>query len=521
MGGFLGDAGRLAITNGGAVTTTAGASLGGDFNTSGVITVSGASTWSVGGTVIVGLSNGAGALVIQEQSQVYIGGGLHIGAGDYVSLGGGTIRFDGYSRSPSGAFYFDAGTIQLGGNRTIGSDAAITDLFGASPTIPTGKALIVEGTAMLTASAPVTLSGGTLSADTVLMVPGSRLSNTQPAQVPGVMIALAGSVIDATGANLTVGDATKVNGFYGNGTLLVGQNTVTLADANDAVFDSAALATLGAGGSPGTLEAANGLTLDFGGNVTGFGSINTPNDVVKPLINNGHITGDSVAEAITLPGYVKGVGTFDNVNFTGTFAPGLSPTILSVGNVALSPTSTLIMELGGTSPGSGYDQILSSAALAFDGTLQVALINGFSPVAGQSFNLFDWLTTSDTFDSLQLPTLAGLAWDTSQLYTTGVLSLAAAGLLGDYNQNGEVDAADYVLWRDNLGSGTALANDDTPGVGQDDYTRWRANFGATAGSGVGAALEFSNSSVPEPNSICLLFLAAAAHCSRLRPRRCP
>ena len=193
--------------------------------------------------------------------------------------------------------------------------------------------------------------------------------------------------------------------------------------------------------------------------------MSTPDNIAKPLINNGHITGDSIGEAITLPGYVKGVGTFDNVNFTGTFAPGLSPTILSVGNFAFSPTSTLIMELGGTSPGGGHDQILSSAMLAFDGTLQVSLINGFSPAAGQSFNLFDWISASGTFGSLQLPTLAGLAWNTSQLYTTGMLSVVPAGLPGDYNNNGGVDAADYVLWR----NGGPLLNDATPGVQPGDY----------------------------------------------------
>jgi hypothetical protein len=54
---------------------------------------------------------------------------------------------------------------------------------------------------------------------------------------------------------------------------------------------------------------------------------------------------------------VKGVGTFDNVNFTGTFSPGFSPMSLIVGNIAFSPTSTLIIELGGTAAGSQYDQI--------------------------------------------------------------------------------------------------------------------------------------------------------------------
>jgi hypothetical protein len=185
--------------------------------------------------------------------------------------------------------------------------------------------------------------------------------------------------------------------------------------------------TIGAGGRRGTLAAANGLTLNFGGSLTGFGTVSTPNDVAKPLINNGHITGNSAAEPLTLTGFVKGVGTLDNVNITGTLAPGLSPTILIVGNVAFSPTSTLVMELGGATPGSGYDQIQSSGVLAFDGMLHVTLINAFTPSAGQSFHLLDGRSAGGTFDGLALPALADdLEWNTSQLYTTGMLKVGYA-----------------------------------------------------------------------------------------------
>jgi hypothetical protein len=58
----------------------------------------------------------------------------------------------------------------------------------------------------------------------------------------------------------------------------------------------------------------------------------------------------------------------------------------------------------------------------------------------------------------------------------------AGSLGGDYNSDGIVDAADYTVWRDNLGKATALPNDTTAGVGPDDYTRWKANFGQTGGS---------------------------------------
>ena len=82
------------------------------------------------------------------------------------------------------------------------------------------------------------------------------------------------------------------------------------------------------------------------------------------------------------------------MNVTGTLAPGLSPTILIAGNVAFSPTSTLVMELGGTRPAAGTTRLILRA-LTLDGTLQVSLINGFIPAAGQSFNLFDWIMPAE------------------------------------------------------------------------------------------------------------------------------
>jgi hypothetical protein len=76
----------------------------------------------------------------------------------------------------------------------------------------------------------------------------------------------------------------------------------------------------------------------------------------------------------------------------------------------------------------------------------------------------------------------------------------AAGVSGDYNGNGVVDAADYVLWR----NGGPLQNDPTPGVSPGDYTYWRSRFGATSGSGATVG-----SAVPEPAS-CLLFILTAS-----------
>lgn len=107
-------------------------------------------------------------------------------------------------------------------------------------------------------------------------------------------------------------------------------------------------------------------------------------------------------------------------------------------------------------------------------------------------------------------TLATTSWSG----TTGSFSLAAlaAGLAGDYNNDGKVDAADYVLWR----NGGPLQNEvDTPGtVNAADYAAWRARFGNTAGSGSG----LDGASVPEPTAVALLIFGIAATAMRRAKR---
>lgn len=86
------------------------------------------------------------------------------------------------------------------------------------------------------------------------------------------------------------------------------------------------------------------------------------------------------------------------------------------------------------------------------------------------------------------------------------VGLAAAGVQGDYNGNGIVDAADYTVWRDHLGQSFALPNRDTTNSGvinAQDYTFWVSRFGAISGAGslgVGA--------VPEPASLAMLLIGA-------------
>jgi hypothetical protein len=75
-------------------------------------------------------------------------------------------------------------------------------------------------------------------------------------------------------------------------------------------------------------------------------------------------------------------------------------------------------------------------------------------------------------------------------------------LPGDFNADGTVDAADYTIWRDGLGS-TYTA---------DQYDDWKDNFGNTLNSGAGSSASGSAGgffgAVPEPKTVTLLFFAA-------------
>jgi len=97
-----------------------------------------------------------------------------------------------------------------------------------------------------------------------------------------------------------------------------------------------------------------------------------------------------------------------------------------------------------------------------------------------------------------------------------VASAAAAdtALDGDYNDDDAVDAADYTVWRNNLGDPdeTDINNNGDGGdVSGEDYNHWKNHFaeGMTTGAGAGAR-------VPEPTNLTLVALTAVARVFRRR-----
>jgi hypothetical protein len=94
---------------------------------------------------------------------------------------------------------------------------------------------------------------------------------------------------------------------------------------------------------------------------------------------------------------------------------------------------------------------------------------------------------------------------------------ATVGNNGDYNGNGIVDAADYVVWRSmegqNVDPSTGADGDGDGVIGPGDYTHWVERFGSISGGGANAG-----AAVPEASTLSLMLLAMGARFAIRRKR---
>lgn len=259
-------------------------------------------------------------------------------------------------------------------------------------------------------------------------------------------------------------------------------------------------ATVGVGAAAGsmTVEIASeaSLTVFSGVTVEAGGAIELVDGVLDAQfvnIRGGRLAGSGQVKTGSGPieGQVEALdGTIDP---EGRLEIG--------GRLSLGDGALLSIDLGGDTPGAGYDQIVVDGSVALDGLLEVSVF-GFLPDFGQEFDVLIADGVAD--NGLQL---TGPDSDRFELIVGAEgVTLRSTVLPGDINEDGTVDLLDLDILGmhfDTLGS---PGNSDLNGDGLVDLLDLDIlgqNFERNIGDGGGAA-------IPEPATAMLLMLASLA-----------
>jgi autotransporter-associated beta strand protein len=322
---------------------------------------------------VITLSNNTTLNVITTNDFLNLAGAI-VGTGDLTKIGPGTMLMSGGTANTySGSTFCNEGTNRL--SKTVTDGAIPHDLY-------VGDGL------------------GSGFSDVVQIV-----GRPQIATVSDVIIASSG-LLDlneiSEGISTLSGSGRVDMGSTGTGALILnGDGSATYSGV-----------IVGAGGDlqkrglgTFTLTGANtysGLTTVSGGTLIVNGS--QPSSPVQVLG----------------PGTLGGSGTVANVTNTlaGNVAPGNSPGILTSSNVVFSSsTCDFIVELNGTTPGSGYDQLNVRGAVSLGGATLNVLPN-FSPLDAPVDGTVFTIINNDGADAV-VGTFNGLA--NNAVFTAGGL----------------------------------------------------------------------------------------------------
>jgi hypothetical protein len=431
-----------------------------------------------------------------------------------VSMRRGVLQLDSSLNvanfSGAGASTTNFGTVRIAGGTTltVGSDNLDTSFDGAIADLATGAGSggiftkVGSGTLTLntenSATAVWSNTGGVNISDGTIKYASLKAGFTDTKPVS----------IGATGKLNMSGFSDTIGSLSGSAGAIVDMRDTALAGGALTFAATAGSSTYSGtiiGGGNLTKNGANATQILAGNSTVGAVAVNGGMLRTNATMTTGGVT---VASAGTLGGTGTVVG---NVANNGIVAPGDAGvgTLSITGNLTDGASSHWAIELSGSTA----DKIVVT------GNINLAAVDSLDVTgagSGTSWVIGTYTgTVTSMFDNVTAPYTV--------TYTDGNITLNAppTGVLGDFNNDGKVDAGDYATWKKNEGTNNALVNDNGLGtpIGSDHYNLWRANFGNPPGAGSGGGLDGGATAVPEPAIMGLAIMALVAFGFGRRGRR--
>jgi len=274
----------------------------------------------------------------------------------------------GLKKTGAGWLSFAGGPNTYAGSTYISGGATLS--YAQSPPAIPHDLTIVDGTFKAT-SQPSQLS----PSSTVYVGSGASTGyfwNDSWGTITIASLVTTGGTVEVSGGSGLVinGDVTALPSAYtstigGVGNLALGPFPHTFTVSSGAALTVSAAFS---GDSVGIQKAGPGpLTLSGDNTYSGPTSV-----AMGSLFVNGS---QPLSNAVVNGGVLGGTGTVRNItaNSGGTVSPGNSPGVLKAGPAfTLNSGSTLAIELNGTMPGSGYDQLNVTGTVSLAGSLTVS-----------------------------------------------------------------------------------------------------------------------------------------------------
>ncbi|UWU30727.1 autotransporter outer membrane beta-barrel domain-containing protein [Rhizobium sp. WSM1274] len=373
VGQVAGVPGTLTIQNGSRLSNTSTARLAVVAGSSGTVTVTGSgSQWTIPlGTFYVGFQ-GTGTLYIKNGGQVTTGSNTVLGGGIAASgilniSSGGTLQTLSLRGGPGASqANFDNGILRAtAANATFinGFSGTELNLLAGGLTIDTaGFAVGTDAASGFSGVGGLSVTGGGIFS---LLASSIYTGETQIDFGSGLALSGAGAIANSSRVvadgtfNVSAAAAPTIQSLAGSGSVLLGAQTLTIANANDTFA--------------GVIGGTGGLTVT-GGNQT-LSGVNTYTGATTVSAGRLAVNG-SITSALTTSGtgILGGTGTiFGDTTNAGTIAPGNSIGTLTITGNYTGTGGTLEIEtiLGGDA--SPSDRLVVTGNTA--GTTNVTVIN--------------------------------------------------------------------------------------------------------------------------------------------------